>query len=286
MVYRAACSAVAVGLSGGVGVAAAQDLRYLSFKDTGSEGGLLLLVAAAAAVVGVIWLLRLLNSRVVARRRTTPAAAPTERHTDFAPRAARLGFRIVEIKALKVIAARLNAGAPGVLLSTDAGRERLIAEIGGRLRRREREVAVLKSVHEKLCLIRDHQLRERASVRVETDLAVWVVRKSADRAQKAAGGDDEEFDAEADQIPGRLLDLSEGGAAVATTLAVEAGELVELWSADPEVWLPPITGGVLHAGQREGAPGPVLHLHFVDPPLADLRSVVLALRRQADQRPT
>jgi hypothetical protein len=286
MVYRAACSAVAVGLSGGVGVATAQDLSYLSFKDTGSEGGLLVLVAAAAAVVGVIWLLRLLNNRVVARRRAPPAPAAEERHLDFAPRAARMGFRIVEIKALKVFAARLNAGAPGALLSTDEGRERLIAEIGARLRRREREVAVLRSVHEKLCLIRDHQLRERASVRVETDLAVWVVRKNADRAQRPAGGDDEELETDADQIPGRLVDLSEGGAAVATTLTVEAGELVELWSADPEVWLPPITGGVLHAGQREGVQGQVLHLHFVDPPLADLRAVVLALRRQADQRAT
>ncbi|MFA6108366.1 MAG: hypothetical protein WDA75_06315 [Candidatus Latescibacterota bacterium] len=208
----------------------AQDLSYLAIKGGGGGTGWIWVVLGVLGI-GLVAALggRVLRALFSGQDRATPRQARRPR-PDFAQQAAKLGFRIVEIKALRAIASRLAAQDPTSLLNTDAGRERLTLELGERIRKREREVGVLKGLQEKLRLMRDNQMHERANVRVEADLSVWVVKKDAPRGPEPEA--EEDIFSEIEQVAGRLLDLSEGGAALIAELEVRPNELVELWSAD------------------------------------------------------
>lgn len=255
----------------------AQDLSYLTIKPQAGGGWIWTVVLVIAAGLGVALVGRIINALLAERGRT--AARPARKpRLDFAQQASKLGFRIVEIKALRAIASRLAMQDPTSLLSTDAGRERLTVELEERIRKREREIGVLKGLQEKLRLMRDNQMHERANVRVEADLSVWVVKKGATRGPEPEA--EEDIFSEVEQVAGRLLDLSEGGAALVAELEVRPNELIELWSADSEVWIPPVTAGVLNVERRSDG-DQVLHLHFIDPPLPELRAAVQALQREA-----
>ena len=161
--------------------------------------------------------------------------------------------------------------------TTDAGRERLTADIWERIRRREREAAFLRRIQDKLTLMRDRGLQERATIRVETDLSIWIVKRTDAELVEEEGEEDLFTDVE--QIGGRLLDLSEGGAAVTADLDAKVDDLVELWSADAEIWIPPVTAGVLQVQPDSAGKSPIFHLHFIDPPLSELRIALQVLQR-------
>ena len=90
-------------------------------------------------------------------------------------------------------------------------------------------------------------------------------------------GDEEEWQDEVEQVDGYLLDLSEGGAALcANELKMAAGDPLEFWSADAEVWLAPTAARVLREEQTKD--GTIFHLQFLDPPNEELRAAIRALQ--------
>lgn len=261
----------------------AQDLSNLAIKGGGGGTDWLWVLLGVLGIALVVTLAgRVLRALFSGQGRAAPRQVRKPR-LDFAQQASKLGFRIVEIKALRAIASRLAAHDPTSLLSSDAGRERLTVELAERIRKREREIEVLKKLQEKLRLMRDNQMHERASIRVEADLAVWVVKKGTERGPAEPEAEEDIF-TDVEQVAGRLLDLSEGGAALVAELEVRPSELIELWSADSEVWIPPVTAGVLNVVNRPDGSGQVLHLHFIDPPLPELRAAVQTLQREAGLR--
>jgi hypothetical protein len=249
---------------------------YLQFKPQTSVSAGWVVAVLAVLVLGITVIYQV-SSRIVARRQRAPAQrAHKARGAGFEKCAARLGFRIAEIKTLRVRANKLDPQDPEELLTTDAGRERLAADVASRIVRRQREVEFLERIQAKLDLMRQKGLHERATIRVEADLSVWIIKK----AQESGPSDDEEdLFADVEQVAGRLLDLSEGGAAVSADLDVHANDMVELWSADPDVWIPPVGAGVLQVQSHGDGADPVLHLHFIDPPLQELRAALQALQR-------
>lgn len=258
--------------------------QYLQFERHSSISPSLVLavLGSLAGAMAALYLLHLLITTLWRRRRTrVPAArgAP-QRPSDLRLHAARLGFRIAEIKTLRQIAGKLAPDEPDSLLRTDAGRERLTADINSRVQRRQREIEHLQGILGKLDLMRDRGLRERAAVRVDADLPIWIV----ERPGEGASSDDEEIYLDAEQVPGRLLDISEGGAAITADLHVEVHDVLELWSADSSVWIPPVAAGVLGIERAAGQEHDVYHLHFIDPPQQELRAVVQALQRQQAAR--
>lgn len=252
---------------------------YLQFRPQ-TGGNMVWILVGVAGGVGAVLLLMHLYSRMTEQRQKAPVkAAQKKRGVDFNKHAAKLGFKIGEIKTLRLIAGKIASHDPDSLLATDAGRERLSADVWERVRRREREVQFLRGILNKLEVMRDKGIRERATIRVEANLPVWIVKKADEVAQES----DEDLFTEVEQVGGRLLDLSEGGAAVTAELTAETNDIVELWSADPEVWIPPITAGVLSVERGDTSRPPVLHLHFIDPPLGELRVALQALQRDAGQ---
>ncbi|MEW6749650.1 MAG: PilZ domain-containing protein [Candidatus Latescibacterota bacterium] len=261
------------------GQAAAQDRGgYLKFTPTAGMGNFALILAIVGGALVLLLVLRMVGHFVGGRAQPAPrAAAPRRVSADFGQQASRLGFRVAEIKTLRLVTARLAPQDADLLLASEQGRERLAGYIEKRLRRRERELEHLRGILAKLRLIRDQGIRERATVRVEANLPVWIVRK-ADTAEAAE--DEEDVYADVEQVSGRMLDVSEGGAAVAAELDAQPADLVELWSADADIWIPPVTASVLQV-QRQGVDIPVFHLHFLDPPVGELRAAIQALQRQA-----
>jgi len=79
-----------------------------------------------------------------------------------------------------------------------------------------------------------------------------------------------------DSVSGRLLDLSEGGAAIDIEMDVERGDQVQLWSGDPKIIFGETRAGVVSIEKTDETT--ILHLHFIDPDLRELRSVILQLR--------
>ena len=111
---------------------------------------------------------------------------------------------------------------------------------------------------------------------VQTNLPVWV-------AEKTLSGDEDEEDEDlltpSARVEGRLLDISESGAALQASLAVQAGDVVEFWSADEDVALPATTAGVVHVQERAQDEPQTLHLHFVNPLLAELGQALERIRQ-------
>jgi hypothetical protein len=258
---------------------------YLTFSPQVSNNAILAGVGVVVAVVVVIALTQI-YSRMARKRQRAPAkGAQKKKGGDFKKQAAKLGFKIAEIKTMRILAAKIAPQDPDSVLSTDAGRERLSADVWERISKREREVKLLQGIQDKLKLMRDNQLHERATVRVETDLAVWIVKK-ADVEEDVEDMEEveEELFTDVEQVSGKLMDLSEGGAAVIVELEAGTDDLVELWSADADIWIPPITAGVLNVQRGRGGKPPIFHLHFIDPPLVELRAAIQTLQRTSGMR--
>ena len=79
-----------------------------------------------------------------------------------------------------------------------------------------------------------------------------------------------------------MQDISEGGAALTADLAVARGDMaVEFWSADADILLSPVTSIVVDVKDTEADRDGLLHLHFMDPPLSELRSAIYALQSRS-----
>ena len=256
--------------------ALAQGGGYLQFKPSGVNFTSVIVVVVVVVVVAVV--LALVYNLISRARQKPPVKVAQQKKVNFQKHAAKLGFKIAEIKTMRLIANKIAPQDPDALLTTDAGRERLAADIWERVRRREREVAFLRRIQEKLTLMRERGLQERATIRVETNLAVWIVKKT-DAELGEAAEEEEDLFTDVEQIGGRLLDLSEGGAAVTADLDARVNDLVELWSADAEIWIPPVSAGVLQVQRGSEGKSPIFHLHFIDPPLSELRIALQALQR-------
>jgi PilZ domain-containing protein len=275
---RRASWAAAAGALQHVGAGPAAAEGYLQFSPQSGVNSTWILAVLAVVAAGVLLHLanRVLQTRLHTRRERVPVQKANRRQrADFQKRAGKLGFRIAEVKTLRLIANKLAAHDPDSLLSTDAGRERLATDVAKRIRRRQREIEFLGGISDKLDLMREREIHERATIRVEGDLPVWIIKKAD---EDSLSEDEEDMFADEEQVAGRLLDLSEGGAAVCAELEVRAGDRVELWSRDPDIEIPPITAGILQVGHRPGESVPVFHVHFIDPPLEELRIALQALQ--------
>ena len=205
---------------------------------------------------------------------------------DFRERAAALGFKLGETKTLERIAGRLSPKAPHNLLTAATGREYLMADLGKRIARRQREIKLLDRIVEKLRRMREADVHEREYVRVEAELSIWVKPKKRELSEDVVSLIEDEPPAEVDifdnleSVPGKLVDISEGGAAIEVDLDVEKGDMVEFWSADSHFVLSELTAGVVSAHRDQGADA-TLHLHFMDPDMRELRLVIADLKSRS-----
>lgn len=224
--------------------------------------------SAFAVVVAIVVLARLYNRRQVRIAATARAPAAGDPSQGFRKQAVALGFRAGELRTLRQIAGRLAPRSPGTLLANRSGRENLVNDLGKRIRRRQRELDLLNSMLGKLEVAGEDHYHARDTIRVEANIPIWFVQKlQAD--DPAEGGDEGLVNME--PVSGRLVDLSEGGAAVAVDLPLSPGEMIEFWSADTQIWIPPLSAGVVNIDEAVDETGPVAHVHFLDPPLADIR---------------
>ncbi|MFH1568407.1 MAG: PilZ domain-containing protein, partial [Gemmatimonadota bacterium] len=141
-----------------------------------------------------------------------------------------------------------------------------------------RELEALQGLRERLCQMRGHELHARESLRVETDLPVWISRKL--QVVPTAGDEDGVLD-EAAPVGGHLVDLSEGGAAMRADEAFGRGDVLEVWSADANTPLPPMAAAVVDVQDDGEEGGPLLHLHFIDPPTIELVELHRELQAEA-----
>ena len=206
---------------------------------------------------------------------------------DFRERAAAFGFKLGETKTLERIAGRLSPKAPHNLLTAASGREYLMADLGKRIARRQREIKLLDRIVDKLRRMREADVHEREYVRVEADLSIWVAPKKKQLTEEVVSLIEDEPPAEVDifdnleSVPGKLVDISEGGAAIEVDLDVEKGDMVDFWSADSHFVLSELTAGVVSAHRDQGADATTLHLHFMDPDMRELRLVIADLKSRS-----
>jgi hypothetical protein len=106
-------------------------------------------------------------------------------------------------------------------------------------------------------------------MRVEADMRIWVAKK----LQHTLAEDEENEE-------------GEGGAALRSNLEVERGDMIEFWSADPDIVLSPVTAIIVDVKSREEGSEDMLHLHFMDPPLGEVRSAIYALQSRNETRAT
>jgi hypothetical protein len=251
-------------------------LKYLSPRPSQAIS-MKWIVGIAVAVILLLTLVSRLSGRKNRRHPHTPLASASQPKSqrNFLYQARTLGLRLKEGRNLKKIAAHLSPRQPESLLTTSSGRELLVVDIKKRIHRRRLEIEVLQQLQEKLERMNSTALHERESVRVETDLPVWITRKVQYRGSLPEG---KEVFPEAEPIHGQLIDLGEGGAALNTELEIGEGDLVEIWSADPEIWIPNVAAGVVRVEPSNGDTSPVLHLHFLDPPAPELRAALRKLQ--------
>ena len=162
------------------------------------------------------------------------------------------------------------------LLESDTGGEYLLNNLEKRINRRQREIQLIRRIQTKLEKMGTNELTPRANVRIETDMRIWVAKKL--QGAMVAEEDGEDVFIEVEPISGRLQDISEGGAALTADLAVARGDMVEFWSADTDILLSPVTSIVVDVKDTEADRDGLLHLHFMDPPLSELRSAIYALQ--------
>jgi len=238
-------------------------------SDTGDTT--LFFVIAFAVIIVTLLTSRVYTSAQARRAKAGKAPIDKQKGQDFKKQAVALGFKAGEIPSLQRIATRLAPKAPGSLLATTAGREYLISDVTKRARRREREIAMLQSVLDRLEKSRKGHHQSRDTVRVDADLAIWFVQKMPANGPPEESEGEEEPLLNAEPISGRLIDLSEGGAAVTVDLPLSDGEMVEFWSADTRIWIPPLSATVISLDDATDDMGPVAHLHFPQPDLSEIR---------------
>lgn len=304
--------------------AAAQS--YLSFEDSVNVGA----IRWGAVALGIMVAIAIVRYQIVQflqkrRGEIVQHDAQENPEEDFRSRAQELGFRGAEYKNLKRIATRLAPKTPGALLVSTTGREYLVADLQRRSLKREREIAVLEGIRERLSHLADQTVHEREVVRLDTQLPVWVELRSsgAELASEAArvpaprpqvpapppqdevvpdgseeGGETEDggepgAESQPDQVEestagfddlasvqGSLIDLGVGGCAVEVDLQTSAGKIVEIWSADWEIYLPRVSGDVVSIEPpRDGRPN-TLHLHFLDPNETELQAAMEDIRER------
>ncbi len=243
-------------------------LKQIEIKSSGSLGTsgqeLMPVLLTVAALILIIALYQKYRER---RPASKSGGSETKRQPSFREHAAKMGFQRAEIHLLESAAEKVSPQRMAQLLDTDAGRRRLACELKKRALRRERELHLLRGMGRKLGA-RGH-IEERAFERVEMHLPVWIVPGLM--AKESEG----EWD-EGEQFEGTVVDLSEGGAALHADLALEVGDSLAFWSADPDVWLPPTTAQVLHVEAL--AKGGVFHLQLLESPSEELHAAIDALR--------
>jgi hypothetical protein len=63
-------------------------------------------------------------------------------------------------------------------------------------------------------------------------------------------------------------------------MEVARGDQIQFWSGSPQIVLGETKAGVVSTEEKDGAK--VLHLHFIDPDLRELRAVIAELRGEDD----
>ena len=251
------------------------DLMGSEFRRTDAGELTLFFVIALTVVVALILFARYYEARQMRAAAAPRARRPRTAVRNFKQQAATLGLRLMETRNLFRIASKLSPKSPQTLLSSRTGRKYLVADLGKRIQRRERELSMLRGILNKLEDWGDRMVVDRETARVDTDLPIWIVKKVN---EDGAAGD---AVVNLEPVPGRLLDLSAGGAAVTADVGFRVGELVEFWSADTQVWIPPTAAGVVHVDEAEegsGSPPPV-HLHFLNAPITEIRRAVREIAR-------
>jgi hypothetical protein len=247
-----------------------------SIEIQGADSAAIIWSIVGLATLGCcLALLSRLYNRHSRKTRKVSKPSPQRAGLKFRHRALALGFRLVETKTLKNLATKLMPRMPEHLLTTVDGRQVLRDDIARRIERRQREIAALSTIFERLEKMDEHS-EERKAVRVPTNLHVHIIKATAPTNQT-------EPDA-VPQVLGQLLNISEGGAAIRTTLEIDPLELVHFWLADAPVPLSQLKAGVVDITDGDEENPPTLHLYFIDPPLQQLRALICQLqRRQYDE---
>ena len=263
---------------------------YLSLESGAIDfGGPLKWILLLAALGGVAHLTYwyLTKQRKEQTRRREQSNKQEGRAQAFKERAQQLGFRQGEARTVERVARRLAPKSPLNLLNSGQGREFLIGDLERRIGRRQREIKLLGRIMERLQVLRTSDVHERESVRVDANIAVWVSKQGLTNQEMAALVDDEEeaegegMFANLDSVSGRLLDISEGGAAIEVDMGVDRGGQVQFWSGDPNVVLGETRSGVISTEQTDTSR--ILHVHFIDPDMRELRSAILQIKGEEQE---
>jgi hypothetical protein len=252
---------------------------------TGQMQWILLLVGLG--IVGVIALKFITKTRTERAQKRERSAVQGSKSQAFLDRAQHLGFRQNEARTVERIARRLAPKSSLNLLNSGQGREFLMGDLEKGIVQRGREIKVLGRIKQRLEALRASDVHEREWVRVDANIAVWVSKQGLTNQETAALVDDEDeaegegLFANLDSVSGRLLDISEGGAAIDIEMDVGRGDQVQFWSGDPRIVLGETRAGVVSI-EKSGEGTTILHLHFIDPDLRDLRSAILQLKGEEE----
>ena len=222
----------------------------------------------------------------IRKARGRASASKADRSHAFEERATALGFRQGEARTVQRIAMRLAPKAPLNLLNAANGREYLVGDIDKRIAKRQGAIRALEKLKARFSVLREQDVHERETPRIEANLAVWVMRQRSpvetelfDDEDSSEDENDEPILENLDSVAGRLIDISEGGAAIAVDLDLSRGDRIQFWSADNTWVLGETRAGVLNSELRNGET--ILHLYFVDPDLRELRPALSELRGRA-----
>jgi hypothetical protein len=252
---------------------------------TGQMQWILLLVGLG--IVGVIALKFITKTQTERAQKRKRSAVQGSKSQAFLDRAQHLGFRQNEARTVERIARRLAPKASLNLLNSGQGREFLMGDLEKGIVQRGREIKVLGRIKQRLEALRASDVHEREWVRVDANIAVWVSKQGLTNQDMAALVDDEDeaegegLFANLDSVSGRLLDISEGGAAIDIEMDVGRGDQVQFWSGDPRIVLGETRAGVVSI-EKSDEGTTILHLHFIDPDLRDLRSAILQLKGEEE----
>ena len=252
---------------------------------TGQMQWILLLVGLG--IVGVIALKFITKTQTERAQKRKRSAVQGSKSQAFLDRAQHLGFRQNEARTVERIARRLAPKSPLNLLNSGQGREFLMGNLEKGIVQRGREIKVLGRIKERPEALGASDVHEREWVRVDANIAVWVSKQGLTNQETAALVDDEDeaegegLFANLDSVSGRLLDISEGGAAIDIEMDVGRGDQVQFWSGDPRIVLGETRAGVVSI-EKSDEGTTILHLHFIDPDLRDLRSAILQLKGEEE----
>lgn len=173
-------SAVAFGalvfVLGSAVPAAAADKFGGAFKGSSSDSSSVVWFAVVIAVaVAVASLLAHLTTRMQKRKVTAARKKENQKIAqNFKEQAAGQGFEFSESRTLENIALRFEAKNPGSLLETPEGRERLLADVQRRKRRRQREIKLLDNIEKKLQRVSEGAIHQREFMRAEVNMPLWI----------------------------------------------------------------------------------------------------------------